>query len=232
MASKTAFITGGNRGIGFEIGRQLGELGWGVFLGSRNPGNGDAAAKALRDKGLNARAVPIDVSDAESIVQAYGMVSGEIGKLDVLVNNAGVVLDERTGILDVPAGVIVQTININALGALFVIQAFRTLLRRGSRVINISSGAGEIGNGMGTYAPVYSISKTTLNAITCQCAHALHSRGVAVNAVCPGWVRTDMGGRSAPRSVEQGAETAVWLATDAPLTHTGKFWRDKRVIPW
>ncbi|MEX1274756.1 MAG: SDR family NAD(P)-dependent oxidoreductase, partial [Bacteroidota bacterium] len=152
--------------------------------------------------------------------------------LDILVNNAGILLDESTSILDVGPDIVHRTITINTLGAFFVTQTFLPLLVKGSRIVNVSSGAGEIGEGMSTYAPVYSISKTAMNAMTCQFALALKRKGIAVNAVCPGWVRTEMGGKMAPRSVKNGAETPVWLATDAPIGETGKFWRDKKVIAW
>ncbi len=229
---KTALVTGANRGIGFEISRQLGTRGFTVFLGSRRETEGKKAVRTLLAAGVDARPVSIDVNNLESITEAFRTVSMDANVLDVLVNNAGEVIDEDKSILDVSPDNVSRSLSTNALGALFVIQEFLPMLKRGSRVINISSGAGEICNGMSSYAPVYSISKTTLNAITCQCAHALRRRGIAVNAVCPGWVRTRMGGMMAPRSVAAGAETPIWLATDAPISETGKFWRDRKNIPW
>ncbi len=148
------------------------------------------------------------------------------------MNNAGVVLRSSDDILYVRPEKVIETFRINTFGALWVTQAFADLLQNGSRVINISSGAGEICGGMSSYAPVYSITKTAMNAVTCQLAHALKPKGVLVNAVCPGWVRTDMGGPSATRSVEKGAETPVWMATDPGFRDTGKFYRDKKMITW
>ena len=229
---KTALITGANKGIGFEIAHQLGERQFSVWLGVRNEESGKKAAYSLAKSGITAQVVRMDVSDPASIDSAFKSISAQTKQLDVLVNNAGVLLDESTSILEVPRQAVYETINTNSLGALFVAQTFLPLLGKGSRIINISSGAGEIGDGMSSYAPVYSISKTAMNAITCQLAHALRHKGISVNSACPGWVRTDMGGSFAPRSLKKGAETAVWLATEAPIQETGKFWRDKRVIPW
>ena len=126
-----------------------------------------------------------------------------------------------------------STVATNALGTLRVTQAFVPHLLKGSasRIVNVSSGAGQLSD-MGTWSPAYSISKTTLNAITCMFAAALKDKAIAVNSVCPGWCRTEMGGPSAPRSVEQGADGIVWLAADAPQEKTGLFWRDKEIIPW
>jgi NAD(P)-dependent dehydrogenase (short-subunit alcohol dehydrogenase family) len=232
MAKRTALVTGGNRGIGLEIVRRLGLEGFDVYLGARSTESGENAVRTLHRENVEPRLLMLDVADMKSIYEAYGVVSGQIKKLDALVNNAGILLGEETGILETSPEIIEQSLRTNALGALFVTQAFSPLLKKGSRVINVSSTAGQIANGMSSYAPAYSISKTTMNAITCKCAHALASRGVAVNAVSPGWVKTDMGGSSAPKSVKEGADTVVWLATEAPAAETGKFWRDRSVIPW
>jgi NAD(P)-dependent dehydrogenase (short-subunit alcohol dehydrogenase family) len=229
---KTALITGANRGIGLEVARQLGQRGFLVWLGARNEKAGKIASASLREAGMNVKFVVLDVSLKKSIDAARKIISTQNQRLDVLVNNAGILLDEYSPIVDVSEQTVHETFNINALGPLFVTQAFAPLLGKGSRVVNVSSGAGEIGRGMSRYAPVYSISKTTLNAVTCQFAHELKSRGVAVNAVDPGWVRTDMGTSAAPRSVERGADTIVWLSTEAPISETGKFWRDRKQIPW
>lgn len=229
---RTALVTGANRGIGLEIVRQLCERGISVWLAARDGEAGEAAVDSLRKEGRDVRFVRMDVSEIAGIRSAFKTVSSQVARLDILVNNAGILLDESTSILDVAPEVVHRTIAINTLGAFFVTQTFLPLLVKGSRVVNISSGAGEIGEGMSTYAPVYSISKTAMNAMTCQFALALKKKGIAVNAVCPGWVRTEMGGKMAPRSVKKGAETPAWLATEAPIGETGKFWRDRRVIPW
>ena len=124
-----------------------------------------------------------------------------------------------------------SAINTNSIGAFIVIREFLTYISKGGRIINVSSGAGALSY-MGSYAPAYSISKTTMNAITKQYAAVLKSKNIAVNSVCPGWVRTEMGGKTAPRSVKKGTETIVWLATESPIKKTGLFWRDKNVIDW
>ncbi|MEM6261387.1 MAG: SDR family NAD(P)-dependent oxidoreductase [Bacteroidota bacterium] len=231
--SKSVLVTGANKGIGLEIARKLGKQGFQVYLSARNKEKGEAAASVLTSEGIETTFVPMDVGDEASIQAAYDqLVQAEVSRLDVLVNNAGILLDENRELLSIPAAEIRATLNTNSLGVLLVTKAFAPLLKKGCRVINVSSGAGSICKGMGTWAPVYSISKATTNAITIQLAHALGYQGVVVNAVCPGWVRTDMGGSAASRSVEKGAETPVWLATKSADKVTGKFFRDKKEIPW
>ncbi|MBK5269868.1 MAG: SDR family NAD(P)-dependent oxidoreductase, partial [Bacteroidia bacterium] len=172
----------------------------------------------------------MDVGDVNSIMSAFASVKDTIKNIDVLINNAGILIDENKPLLDFLPSEIQQTFSINALGPFFVSQIFLPLIQRGGRIINISSGAGSICGGISNYAPVYAASKTAENALMLHLAQALKSRGIAVNIVCPGWVRTDMGGRTATRSVEKGAETPVWLATEAPENLTGKFFRDKKEI--
>lgn len=229
---KTTLITGANRGIGFEIARQLGKRDFTILAGARSEQKGKDAVKQLQAENIHAHFVQLDVNDAASIQGAYDEIKNQWSKLDVLINNAAILLDEEVPFLETDAEMLKKTLHVNTVGPYLVIQTFLPLLQSGSRVINVSSGAGQICGGMGTYAPVYSISKTALNAVTCQFAHALKNKGIAVNAVSPGWVRTEMGGSDAPRSVEEGAETPVWLATEAPLSYTGKFFKDKEERPW
>jgi NAD(P)-dependent dehydrogenase (short-subunit alcohol dehydrogenase family) len=229
---KTALVTGANKGIGFEIARQLGQLGFEVFLGARNESSGKAAMYQLMEEGCKAQYLNLDVSKTEHMERAFTEVRSKVNHLDVLINNAGVLLHEGQSILEVPEEAVRETFDTNAFSMLYMTRVFLPLFRVGSRVINISSGAGAICQGMGAWAPLYSISKTTVNAITLQLSHALSAKGVVVNAVCPGWVRTDMGGGSAPRTTRQGAETPVWLATEEGLEFTGKFFRDKQEIAW
>jgi NAD(P)-dependent dehydrogenase (short-subunit alcohol dehydrogenase family) len=229
---KTVLVTGANRGIGFEIARQLAEKGFQVWLTARNQQRGMEAVLRLSGEGRMVRFLKLDVADLESIRSAPDTLKNELDELDVLINNAGVILRGEDDILTVTPEKLMDTFRINSFGPLWVARACSDLLRNGSRVINISSGAGEICGGMSSYAPVYSISKTALNAVTCQLAHALKPKGVLVNAVCPGWVRTDMGGPSATRSVEEGADTPVWMATDPGFRETGKFFRDRKVVSW
>jgi NAD(P)-dependent dehydrogenase (short-subunit alcohol dehydrogenase family) len=211
--------------LGFEVARELSKRGWQVILTARSKDQGAAAAAKLK----NSLFLELDITDDSSVARAAQKVS----KLDVLINNAGIISQGDQDVLTIRPEVVAQTIETNALGALRVTQAFVPHLLKSSagRIINVSSGAGQLSD-MGTWSPAYSTSKTALNAITCLFAAALKEKGIAVNAVCPGWCRTDMGGSSAPRSVEDGAAGIVWLATDAPHDKTGLFWRDKEVIPW
>jgi NAD(P)-dependent dehydrogenase (short-subunit alcohol dehydrogenase family) len=222
---RTVLITGAYRGLGFEVAHQLSERGWKVIVTARRRDAGSAAAARLK----NASFLELDITDPGSAARA----AGEVPELDVLVNNAAIVAEGDQEILTIQSDLIARTVETNALGALRVSQAFvpHLLKRPGGRIVNVSSGAGQLSD-MGTWAPAYAASKTTLNAITCLLAAALKDNGIAVNSVCPGWCRTEMGGTGAPRSVEEGAAGIVWLAADAPQEKTGLFWRDRKVIPW
>jgi NAD(P)-dependent dehydrogenase (short-subunit alcohol dehydrogenase family) len=227
-----AVVTGGNRGIGFEICRQLAERGARVVLTARKPAAGQTAVKKLAAQALAAAFHPLDVTDGKSIAALHDFLKASYGHLDVLINNAGIIAEDEAPALKVDLGAIRETLETNALGPLHLAQRLVPLLRRGSstRIVNMSSGMGALTDNDGGYA-AYRISKTVLNAVTAILAAELRG-AVAVNAVCPGWVRTDMGGRHATRDVAEGADTAVWLALDAPPTLTGKFVRDRKVIPW
>jgi NAD(P)-dependent dehydrogenase (short-subunit alcohol dehydrogenase family) len=228
---KTALVTGANKGIGFEVARELARLGLRVFLGARNPKAGRAAADKLSKNG-NVSFLEIDVSNAESIRRAAEEVARHTDRLDVLVNNAGVLLDDDKDALSITADIFETTLRTNTLGPWLVAQAFAPLLRKSAapRIVNVSSGGGQLEDGADGWAPGYCVSKTALNGVTVQLAAALPK--FAVNSVCPGWVRTDMGGENATRSAAEGAATIVWLATDAPHDLTGKFVKDRKVIPW
>jgi NAD(P)-dependent dehydrogenase (short-subunit alcohol dehydrogenase family) len=227
---KTVLVTGANKGIGFEICRQLGALGYHVILSARNKERGIKAANALSEMRYKIDFLQMDVSNEKSIMDVINEFKRHEVKLDVLINNAGILLDD-TDILDLKTEVLEKTIYTNTFGAFWVIKTFLPLLNNGGRIINISSGLGSL-NEMSDYAPAYSISKTAMNAITKQFSIALKDKNIAVNSVSPGWVRTDMGGENASRPVEKGAETAVWLAVDAPINLTGKFLRDRKEIEW
>jgi NAD(P)-dependent dehydrogenase (short-subunit alcohol dehydrogenase family) len=232
MNSKTALITGANRGIGFEIANQLGALGFHIILSGRNGNKLEEALEQLHENRISATAVVMDISSYESIKSAFDKISADVDSIDVLINNAAILLDEEIALLEISEGDIIQTFKTNSFSALFTVQVFNSLLKHGARVINISSGAGQILIGVTTWAPAYSMSKTLLNALTMHLAAVLKGKDISVNAMCPDWVKTDMGGNKARRSVEKGAETAIWLATECPSTITGKFFRDKREINW
>ena len=229
---KTFLVTGANKGIGLEIARQLAETGAHVFLGARDAARGQAAADKL---GGGVEFLKLDVSDAASIDQAAETLASKTEVLDGLINNAGVLDDDRgASILDTDPDLIRRTLETNTFGPLHLTQKLAPLLAKaadGGRVVNLSSGLGQLSDMEDTY-PAYSISKTALNAVTRQLAAGLKTQGIAVNSVCPGWVKTDMGGEGASRTVEQGADTPVWLVTEAPAKLTGEFLRDRKSIPW
>jgi len=229
---RIALVTGANKGIGYEIAQQFGEKGYHVLIGARNAEAGKQAAASLQKGGAAADFVEIDVSDPASIQKAASAVAAKFDHLDALVNNAAI-MEDKANITELPDDLFLRTLTTNTLGPLRVTQAFLPLLVKSSRasVVNMSSGLGQLSD-MGDTHPAYSISKTALNAVTRQFAAALRDKGITVNSVCPGWVKTDMGGANAPRTVQQGADTVTWLATEAPRDLTGQFLRDRNVIPW
>ena len=233
---RIALVTGANKGIGFEVARDLARKGFHVFLGARDTESGEAAAEKLRKEGEEDYGeitfLKIDVSKSDSIRSAAEEFSRKSDRLDALVNNAGILLDDDKDVLTTTPEMFETTLRTNTLGALLVAQAFVSFLKKSNapRIVNVSSGGGQLTDGADGWAPAYCISKTALNGITSQLAAALPK--FAVNSVCPGWVRTDMGGPNATRSVGEGATGIVWLAADAPQNETGKFWRDRKVIPW
>ena len=236
-AERIALVTGANKGIGFEVARQLARKGFHLFLGVRNTGAGEAAADKLRTEGVKEdygeiTVLEIDISNPDSVRRAAEEFSKAADHLDTLVNNAGILLDEDEDVLNITAQIFEANLRTNTFGALLVSQAFVPFLKKSTapRIVNVSSGGGQLADGADGWAPAYCISKTALNGVTSQLAAALPK--FAVNSVCPGWVRTDMGGSNATRSVLEGAAGIVWLAADAPQSETGKFFRDRKVIPW
>ena len=227
---KTALITGANRGIGLETCRQLAEKGFKVFQTARNVQAGEKVVDKLKSNGRDVQFIELDVSKEISIKKAAQNFS-EFGiELNVLVNNAAILIDDVT-IFNTNTELFIKSLATNSFGPANVINSFLGFMNKGSRIINVSSGAGSVSN-MSSYAPLYSVSKAALNAITKQFASVLAGKKIAVNSVDPGWVRTDMGGPGAPRSLSKGAETIVWLAAEAPINLTGKFLKDKREVEW
>lgn len=223
-------VTGANRGIGFEIVGQLAKHDFRVVLAARNRNAGERAVAKLNG---NVSFQTLDVSDEASIQQAAREFGKKHDHLDVLVNNAGIYPDEGSNILTIAREQLVATFQTNTFGALQVVQAFLPYLRKAgtARVINVSSGYGEH-DGLSGDVPSYCLSKLALNGVTIMLDQKLRSEGISVNSMCPGWVRTDMGGPGASRSVEEGADTAVWLSTEAPPEISGKFFRDRKEIDW
>jgi len=234
---RVALVTGANRGMGLEIVRQLSRLGLIAVLAARDLEKGKVAAATLAAEEFDVPVVALDVTDADSIRAAVAEVRGLFGRIDVLVNSAAILkeglMPEDTSVLDVSGDLVNQTFLTNTVGPLRMIQATVPGMReRGyGRIVNLSSGAGQLAE-MGSGYPAYRLSKSALNALTRITAAELAAHEIKVNSVCPGWVRTDMGGPHATRTVEHGAETAVWLATLPEDGPTGGFFRDMKPIPW
>jgi NAD(P)-dependent dehydrogenase (short-subunit alcohol dehydrogenase family) len=233
QSPQIVLITGANRGIGLETARQLARRGFHAVIAARDEQSGCQAAEAISAEKGKATFLPLDVSNSASIRAAASQFATIADHLDVLVNNAGIYPDKGRSILALPRDRLDQTFQTNTLGPLEVTQAFLPYLRKAkaARVINVSSGYGQL-DGLSPDQPSYCLSKLALNGITIMLAEALKADGIAVNSVCPGWVRTDMGGPEADRSVEEGADTVVWLADEASHDLTGKFFRDRVKIAW
>lgn len=230
---RIALVTGANRGIGFEVCRQLAEQGFTVVLTSRDSDKARAAAARIKRVGRVEPGV-LDVADARSIKKSAAEISKRHDHLDVLINNAGINYDtwETAENADI-GGTVSETIKTNLLGPWRVCQAFLPLLRksRAARIVNVSSESGSLAR-MGAGPPAYQVTKAALNALTRTLAGELHGERILVNAVCPGWVATDMGGAGAPRSVKEGAAGVVWAATLLDNGPTGGFFRDGKPLMW
>lgn len=233
--NRVALVSGANRGIGFEIARQLAKLGNDVVLGTRDFARGKTAAKAIASKNPNVIATELDVTNETDVEKVVRMVRSDFGRLDILVNNAAILIDESDLPSETDLKIARATLETNLLGPWSLCKAFIPIMKQNNygRIVNVSSGAGAFeGIAENLYAPAYSLSKSSLNALTTMFARELRGTNVLVNAACPGWVRTDMGGRSAQRSVEDGADTAVWLATLPDDGPSGGFFRDRKRIEW
>ena len=231
--TRVALVTGANRGLGFETSRQLLSRGLDVVLAGRDDGALDRAFRSLGRAEGRAMTVRMDVTDPASIASAQRAVSDRFGAVDILVNNAAVLVSENDDVLSISSDAYRRTFETNVFGAIEVSRVFVPAMARAGygRVVNVSSGAGQLAR-MSDYAPAYSMSKTALNAFTRILAHTYRDSGVLVNSADPGWVRTDMGGPSAPRSLQEGADTIVWLATLPNDGPTGGFFHDRHPIDW
>ncbi len=232
LAKKTILISGANRGLGWETSRVLAERGWNVLLGTREAQLHGQSVKEFEVNG-NATWIHLDVSASESIQSAAQWLDQQVGKLDCLINNAGIYPDAGRTITTIPRQQMAQTFNTNTFGALELTQACLNLLKRSKapKVINVSSAMGQL-EGMSPAFPSYSLSKLAMNGLTLMLSSELASAGIAVNSVSPGWVRTDMGGPNADRSIEDGAKGIIWLADEASHDLTGKFFRDGKELCW
>lgn len=231
--NRVALVTGSNRGIGLETAKQLAKRGFHVVMATRDESNGEKAVNAIQASGGEASFLSLDVSASESVQSAAREFATISDHLDVLINNAGIYLDEGVDVFTISRNQMLATFQTNTFGPLEITQAFLPYLKKASapRVINVSSGYGEL-DGMSPDVPSYCLSKLALNGLTIVLAAALRAENISVNSMCPGWVRTDMGGPSATRSVEEGADTAVWLANNAPHELSGKFFRNREEISW
>jgi NAD(P)-dependent dehydrogenase (short-subunit alcohol dehydrogenase family) len=231
-AAPVIVVTGGNRGIGFEICRQLASRGAQVILTARKAEAGREALEKLAAQKQTVEFQPLEVTSSESAVALRDFLERTFGRLDVLINNAGIISDDDASGLEVKLSTVRTTLETNTLAPLQLSQTLIPLLKRSraGRIVNLSSGMGSLSDMGGGYA-AYRISKAALNAVTGILAAELGG-SIAVNSMCPGWVRTDMGGANAERDVSQGADTAVWLALDAPQDLSGKFLRDRKIISW
>lgn len=245
--NKIALITGANKGIGLETARQLGQLGFHVFLGSRDASRGQHAVDALRTEGIQAELLVLDQSSPESIAQAAETLHQKVSRLDVLVNNAGIQIEDPTGDWQastagsIPMPTLRETFEVNFFGLIDLTQRLLPLLKAApaARIVNLSSILGSLTLHSDPESPIYgtkllgyNASKTALNAFTIHLAYELRDTKILVNSAHPGWVATDMGGSQAPMSVAEGAKTSVILATLPEGGPTGGYFHLEDSLPW
>lgn len=233
-AKRVAIVTGANRGLGFEIARQLMSHNVFVVAACRDAAKCEATAERLRSQGENVAAHVLDVNDTHSVRAFVEAVVKNGGAPSILVNNAGVFPEERGARLtDLSTAYWRMTFETNLFGAMRMCREVvpHMLKLRYGRIVNVSSGLGQMSR-MGAGTPAYRVSKAALNALTLTLADEVRGTGILVNSMSPGWVKTDMGGEEAPRSAEEGADTAVWLCLLPSSGPTGQFFRDREPIPW
>jgi NAD(P)-dependent dehydrogenase (short-subunit alcohol dehydrogenase family) len=243
MAEKIALITGANKGIGLETARQLGTMGTTVLVGARDAAKGEQAVATLKAEGITAYPVTIDVTDPASVAAAAGKVEAQFGRLDILVNNAGVLSDGGVSASTVSDAIVRQTFETNVFGLINTTQAFLPLLRKSEagRIVNLTSILGSItfaadpaspiGGGTGA-GSIYAASKAAVNMYTVHLATELKDTQIKVNAVHPGWVKTEMGGEGAMMEIEDGAKTSVQYATIGADGPTGGYFHLGERFPW
>jgi NAD(P)-dependent dehydrogenase (short-subunit alcohol dehydrogenase family) len=233
---KIAFVTGANRGIGFEACRQLGQAGFQVILTSRNHTLGEEAANELSKEGLKIIYHQLDVTRLDEIEKVCDFVNHQLGRMDILINNAGISLDGEKDLTEIEIEVLEETLKVNFYGPFLLTRAFLPLMKKNNygRIVNVSSAGGSL-SVMATLSgrmPAYRISKAALNAQTRLIASAVKGYNIKVNAMCPGWVQTRMGGEYARRSPAEGVDTIMWLATLPASGPTGGFYKDRKKHPW
>lgn len=235
---RIAVVTGGNRGIGFEVCRQLGEAGWHVVLCARDAGAGAEAVEELERADLSVELRRVEVARREHARSLGQYLFDTYGRVDLLVNNAGIMIETSrehgsysADILEVSPQTLMEIFNVNTLGAVRISQALAPLMGEGARIVNVSSGMGALTDMDGGWAG-YRMSKTALNALTRILHDRLKDRGILVNSVCPGWVSTGLGGPKAPVSPMEAAANIVWLGASEEVTAGGGFYRDRAPIDW
>ena len=230
---RIALVTGGNRGIGLEVCRQLAGLGIRVILGSCDEAKGVVAAKQLAAARLSIEARQLDVASVQSIRECMNWVRRDVGRLDILVNNAGIMIEEGDADPLEELEIVRDTMQTNVYGPLLLSRLAVPIMksRRHGRIVNLSSGMGSLAEMSAEYI-AYRLSKAGINVLTRVIAAETEGMGILVNSVDPGWVQTGMGGRGASRTVEKGADTVVWLATLPDSGPTGTFFRDRKPIAW
>jgi NAD(P)-dependent dehydrogenase (short-subunit alcohol dehydrogenase family) len=245
MENKIAFITGANRGLGFETSRELGEKGVTVIVGARDKAKGEAAVKKLEALGLKAEPFVFDVDNLADHKKVYDYIEKKYGKLDILVNNAGVLLDRSTDgknhTSTINQEILRKTFDTNFFNLVALTQTLLPLIRKSpaGRIVNLSSILGSLGEHSNPKSFIfdfkifaYNASKTALNAFTVHLAHELKDTKIKVNSAHPGWVKTDMGGAEAPMEVSEGGKTSAELALLPDNGPTGSFIHRGEVIPW
>jgi NAD(P)-dependent dehydrogenase (short-subunit alcohol dehydrogenase family) len=237
---RVAVVTGANRGIGFEICKELAELGVRVILTSRNEEKGSAACQQLQDRALPVRYHQLDVCTKDSINNFYTFLTKEYGRCDILINNAGIFPDAHSAggdnwpsVFKTSIDTVRTAMETNVYGPMQVCQAIVPLMIKNhyGRIVNLSSGMGQL-TYMNGHCPGYRISKTGINALTRILSEELKDYNILVNSMCPGWVKTEMGGPGATRELPEGADTAIWLATLPDGGPSGGFFRDRKEFEW
>ncbi len=241
IQKRVALVTGANRGIGYEIARQLAKKGLRVIIGARDRQKGAQAGGQIADEGGDVGDLRLDVTEDASMAAAVNWIEEEFGRLDILVNNAGIMIDNGSDILGLPLARLQKTLETNSFGLLFLCQACVPVMRKNDygRIVNIASILGslsDIANPDSSHgdlqSPAYRLSKTMVNGITALLARELRGENILVNSVCPGWVRTDLGGPRAPVSPAEAAKTPVWLATLDDKGPSGGFFRGSQSLSW